>query len=322
MPVFALKAQEFIDELDGAVQSHMDWSRRVLRCAVSRTSPGDDVLAPDAHCRCRFGRWIAEHREHFDQIDRAATMRMFQAHELMHRAVRSLCSSILAEGIGQTADLENFEANQKELIAELAHFKTQVLEHSARLDSLTGLPLRYGLEEEFGRFRLGAERLGMQMVLMMIDIDHFKLVNDKYGHVVGDLALKHTAEILSAQARGDEPIFRFGGEEFLQLIRVDVASEAGAVADRLLQALRDAPMNLPDNHVLGLRVSSGLAIVESAEDMGEAIERADQALYKAKAAGRDCWRWAEALAATRSSFRERVPKSVSTLPAAHVRQVV
>ena len=156
------------------------------------------------------------------------------------------------------------------------------------------MPLRYGLEEEFAHFRSVARQIGKKLALMMIDVDHFKRVNDTYGHAVGDLALKHTAGILSRQARGDEPIFRFGGEEFLQLIRVDAAAEAEAVADRLLQALRDTPMSLSGGELLHLRVSSGLAVVvEYDEDMGPAIARADRALYAAKAAGRDCWRWAE-----------------------------
>lgn len=293
MLVFARKVEEFVVELDAAVESHLDWTRRVLRCAVARTSPGDDVLAHDAHCRCRFGRWIGGHRERFSELDDVATTRMFEEHERMHGAVRKLCSAILADGAGHTSDLEDFETSQRALIAELARFKTTLLEHSARLDSLTGLPLRYGLEEEFARFRSLAGRLGKKTALIMIDIDHFKHVNDTYGHAVGDLALKHVAEILGHQARGDEPIFRFGGEEFLQLVRAEEANDAEIAADRLLQALRNNPMSLPGGELLHVRASSGLAMAGYDEDMGQAIARADRALYMAKGAGRDCWRWAE-----------------------------
>jgi diguanylate cyclase len=293
MPVFAQQAEEFICELDAAVEAHLGWTRRVLRCAVLRTSPGQDVLAPDAHCRCRFGLWIGQHRARFGEIDEAATIRMFDHHKLMHDAVRNLCSAILAEVPCQVAELEAFESNQIALIDELAHFKTGFLAQCARLDSLTGLPLRYGLETEFDRFRSATQHLGKKMVSMMIDIDHFKRVNDTYGHGVGDQAIKHVAGILAAQARKGEVLFRFGGEEFLQLIRVDLAEDAAVVADRLLQALRDNPMSLPGNQALSLRVSCGLAEVAHTDDMERALARADQALYAAKSGGRDCWQWAE-----------------------------
>ena len=293
MSVFAHKVEEFVTELDAAVETHLDWSRHLLRCAVSRTMPGDDVMAHDAHCRCRFGRWIGGQRERLNQIDEAATKRMFGEHQRMHTAVRKVCEAIMAGGAGDAADIEEFETAERNLFAELAHFKTTLLEHSARLDSLTGLPLRHGLEEEFSRFRAQARQLGKKTVLMMIDVDHFKHVNDTFGHAVGDLALKHVAAVLSRQARGDEPVFRFGGEEFLLLIRVEAASEAERVAERLLQAVRNTPMPLPDGQQLLLRVSAGLAVVGYDEEIGPATERGDGALYAAKAAGRDCWRWAD-----------------------------
>jgi len=293
VPVFAQQVEEFICELDAAVEAHLGWTRRVLRCAVLRSSPGQDVLAPDAHCRCRFGLWIGQHRARFDEIDEAATIRMFDHHKLMHDAVRNLCSAILAGVPGRVAELDAFESNQVALIDELAHFKTGFLARCARLDSLTGLPLRYGLETEFERFQSATQRLGKKMVSMMIDIDHFKRVNDTYGHGVGDQAIKHVAAILTAQARKGEVIFRFGGEEFLQLIRVDLAEDAAVAAGRLLQALRDSPMGLPGNQSLSLRVSCGLAEVTRTDDMEQALARADQALYAAKSGGRDRWQWAD-----------------------------
>lgn len=75
MTVFAPRVESFVAELDGAVEAHLGWTRRVLRCAVLRTSPGEDVLAPDAHLRCRFGRWFLQSRETFEQVDTAATVR-------------------------------------------------------------------------------------------------------------------------------------------------------------------------------------------------------------------------------------------------------
>ena len=65
MPAFGTGTEQFILELDAAIEAHLNWTRRVLRCAVLRTSPGDDVLATDAHGRCRFGRWFTQQLEFF-----------------------------------------------------------------------------------------------------------------------------------------------------------------------------------------------------------------------------------------------------------------
>ncbi|MBE0549323.1 MAG: diguanylate cyclase [Rubrivivax sp.] len=102
------------------------------------------------------------------------------------------------------------------------------------------------------------------------------------------------ASILRAQARADEPGFRFGGEECLVILHATNESAAGNAGDRLLQALRDAPRQLADGGSLNLRVSAGLVVVEAQESVAQAVERARTALYAAKRAGRDRWMWGQA----------------------------
>ncbi len=291
MTVFVQDTERFVAELDGAIEMHLDWTRRILRCAVLRTSPGEDVLAPDGHGRCSFGRWFVRHRERFDQADPVATLRVLEQHERMHEAVRVLCADMLAERPGKPADLDAFDASQSALVEDLAHLKTEVLARSARHDPLTGLQLRYGLEEEFTRCRALAHRSGQQMVLIMLDVDRFKRINDAHGHSVGDQALRHLAAILRAHARADEPVLRFGGEEFLMILHVADEAAAGHAVDRLLQSLRDAPLHLSDGARLNVRASAGLVVVGLEESVAHAVERADAALYSAKRAGRDRWRW-------------------------------
>ena len=293
MTVFLQDTERFVAELDGAIEMHLEWTRRILRCALLRTSPGEDVLAADAHGRCSFGRWFVRHRERFEQADPVATVRVIEQHERMHDAVRALCTDILAERQGRPADLDAFDACQSALVEDLAHLKTEVLSRSARHDPLTGLQLRYGLEEEFTRCLALARRSGQQMVLIMLDVDRFKRVNDVHGHSVGDQALRHIAAILRAHARADEPVLRFGGEEFLMILHVADEAAAGYAVDRLLQSLRDAPLHLSDGAQVNLRASAGLIVVGREESVAHAVERADAALYSAKRAGRDRWRWGE-----------------------------
>lgn len=291
MPTFTEDTEKFVHELDAAIAAHLDWTRRVLRCAVLHSSPGDDVLAADAHCRCRFGLWFNGHLEAFQAMDPAATAQVLAQHERMHDAVRSLCQALLSSGRGEAVDLDRFEATQSALVTELAAFKTRCLSQAARIDELTGLPLRYGLEAEFEAARALAARSGQLLVLMLVDVDHFKRVNDGHGHAVGDLALRHVAQVLRAAARRGEPVFRFGGEEFLLLLHTADLASAEAAAERIQQALRGAPLVLDDGSRLALTVSAGLCSVTPDLAMPAAIAVADRALYVAKHAGRDRWLW-------------------------------
>jgi diguanylate cyclase (GGDEF)-like protein len=144
-----------------------------------------------------------------------------------------------------------------------------------------------------GRWGLGAARRhAAELVVVLLDVDHFKQVNDRHGHAVGDLALQHVAALLVAQSRAGEPLLRFGGEEFLALLAASEPGGAEQAVERMLQALRGTPLRLDDGSALGLRASAGLAVVGPDETLDSALARADRALYAAKAAGRDCWRWA------------------------------
>lgn len=285
-------AEHFVQGLDEAAQWHLAWMHRVLRCAVLRTSPGDDVLAKDAHHRCSFGLWLHRHRKIFDQLDTVTVRHLRAHHRQMHDVARSICRRILEGGAGDEGELDGFEHTRAAVVAELALLKTEYLAHSARLDVLTGLPLRHGLEEEFQRCHSQAQRHGEKMVAVMFDLDHFKRANDEYGHAAGDLALRHVAVLLRRHCRAGEPVFRFGGEEFLAFLQAADHAVAERAADRILQALRDNALHLPDGRTLSLRASAGMAEVGAAEPMADAVARADQALYAAKAAGRDTWRWA------------------------------
>ncbi|MGA9666777.1 MAG: hypothetical protein WBQ69_10055 [Gallionella sp.] len=126
--------EDFINELDAAVETHMGWTRRVMRCAVLRTSPGEDVLDPLAHTLCRFGRWFMSREPDFRSFNAQNAQRVITVHQSMHDAIRSICTDVLAGRPGNTANLEIFEQTQAELIKLLAGFKTQILATAARHD--------------------------------------------------------------------------------------------------------------------------------------------------------------------------------------------
>lgn len=287
MPDLSPEIGAFITEFDTAIEAHMDWTRRILRCAVLHTSPGEDVLAPMAHTLCRFGRWFKVNRVHFEALDMDSTLQVEAAHKAMHDSIRTICTAVMNGTPGRIIDLEAYERSQSELLTLLASLKTLTLSNAVRHDPLTGLPLRYGIENDFSLCLKDARRNHTLLYIAMIDIDHFKLVNDNHGHPVGDLALRHLAGTLRQAIRSNDPLYRFGGEEFLWIMRCETAEEAEQSAQRIITAMRMAPMPVSGSEPLALTVTLGIAQVDDEEDISSVIKRADAALYEGKRAGRD-----------------------------------
>jgi diguanylate cyclase (GGDEF)-like protein len=284
--IFAAATTAFVERLDGAIEAHMNWTRRILRCAVLRTRPDDDVMHRDAHLLCRFGRWFAQSRAAFLALNADKTQSIERAHHAMHDAIRRICDSVVTQQPGSESDLIAFEANQEELLRLLSEIKTQALTTAARHDPLTGLPMRYGIEQEFDLCLRDANRRGELLYAAMIDIDHFKLVNDTDGHPVGDAALKQFAATLRRSIQENEPLYRFGGEEFLLLLRATTAESARLALARLLDAIRSAPVVVDDLR-LSITATIGAARVAPEDDMAVSVAAADALLYQGKRGGRD-----------------------------------
>lgn len=167
----------------------------------------------------------------------------------------------------------------------------RIIEELAIRDELTEtFNRRYILkmvEEEKNR----ANRYGHSFYICLLDIDHFKRVNDTYGHAVGDTVLKIIAGAVQAQVRMTDCFGRYGGEEFLLLF--NASSQAGALgfAERIRQCIE--ALHFPDfSQGLGITASLGIAEYRAQEDISQTIARADAALYQAKSAGRNCIRFA------------------------------
>jgi diguanylate cyclase (GGDEF)-like protein len=152
----------------------------------------------------------------------------------------------------------------------------------ATLDPLTGLHNRKALRARFDDLRSQADQDGTKLAVVVLDIDHFKSVNDTYGHPRGDAVLQGVADTLRAALREGELVFRLGGEEFLVLLSGDSAADAELIAERLRAAVADAtPAGLP------ITASVGVSISADGADYATLFEQADTALYDAKRLGRD-----------------------------------
>lgn len=170
----------------------------------------------------------------------------------------------------------------------LARRTEKELDAFAVTDVLTGLYNRRGVDGLLKRELAAASRRRSTLWLALVDIDHFKQVNDRFGHEIGDCALRQVAQELLAQAREGDVAARWGGEEFLVVMpSCSDATGAGAAAERMRGAIADRQIDLAGASALVVTISIGVASVPPDGDLASAIARADQAMYRAKSAGRN-----------------------------------
>ncbi len=156
----------------------------------------------------------------------------------------------------------------------------------ARLDPLTGIQNRAALDSETERHVQLAHRHKTPLAMIVIDIDHFKNINDTYGHTFGDLVLRVLAQRVSRCMRTSDHIFRFGGEEFVLLLPSTDLDGARLLAERIRETLDAHPVTQGDKQAT-VTVSMGVANLRPNERSDGLFERADSALYEAKNAGRN-----------------------------------
>jgi len=162
----------------------------------------------------------------------------------------------------------------------------EVQRQKALLDPLTGLPNRAAWSERLDHEVNAWHQRGNSLSLAMLDLDHFKRINDGYGHLAGDKVLKIIANVLSKRLRPTDFIARFGGEEFVLLMPDSALADALAVAQGLRAAIEACPFHFKGEPVT-ITVSMGVAQFQPGERSDLALKRADEALYRAKAAGRN-----------------------------------
>jgi diguanylate cyclase (GGDEF)-like protein len=178
-----------------------------------------------------------------------------------------------------------------EEILERSRLEKQALAWEAKMDSLTGLAnhetIMAQLEQALLAFQAAPPHAEKPMAAVMVDIDHFKRINDSYGHLVGDKVLTEVARRMRSSLRDFDYIGRYGGEEFLLVLNGADLDTARRVAERVRQHVASGPINLQ-----GLEVETSISLGISAGRPGDSTDglvgRADTALYAAKQAGRNC----------------------------------
>jgi diguanylate cyclase (GGDEF)-like protein len=202
------------------------------------------------------------------------------------RVVGALILSRRAQREWTNEDWQLLDWSARELSSALARaYALEEAENRANVDALTGLPNRRYLEEllaSVGPHRRAADALGV----VMIDLDHFKQLNDRYGHAAGDRVLRAVGQRIATTVRADDTAARYGGEEFAVVLRRATAGQAVEVAERLRQAIGELTAD-----ELGvaetISASLGVAVASPRTEPSAVLQAADEALYRAKREGRN-----------------------------------
>lgn len=182
-----------------------------------------------------------------------------------------------------------YHTQVNDLQTSLKHLQTEQLQlrHKANTDSLTGLPTREIIKNNLVKGLLELHDHSGTLYVIMADLDFFKNVNDQYGHLTGDHVLKDVANRIRQALRDVDIVGRYGGEEFIILLKNKNLQQAQLIAERVRVHVGSSPINA-NGQPITITLSQGLAcghVSDSAEDL---IERADKALYEAKRSGRNC----------------------------------
>lgn len=167
-----------------------------------------------------------------------------------------------------------------------SHDEMSRLHHKASTDQLTGLTSFSNLMEKLEQQIRAAEERRQPLCVLMADLDFFKKVNDTYGHMVGDMVLRHTAERMRAAVRDFDIVGRFGGEEFTVVLKNTDINLGKVIAERIRDEIGATPMHIKGMNI-NITISLGGAMMRQGETKEALLDRADSALYEAKQTGRN-----------------------------------
>lgn len=217
--------------------------------------------------------------------------------------------------------LDAAEMKLKEQATEIASYVSE-----ARTDTLTGLPNRRVFDDEMRRRVAEWRRHGTPLAVVMLDIDHFKMFNDRHGHLAGDEVLRCVAEVLQGCLREADVVARYGGEEFGIILPASERDDACHTAERVRSSIERASFRY-EQLTLDVTISCGAAQILEDEAVDSLIKRADEALYASKDAGRnfahfhDGARCLPVTAATPSGSHSAAPPAGASLDLEHFHAV-
>lgn len=272
--------------LDQALYVHEQWCNAVYCALICRLRPDERDLSDSPHRRCSFGQWYYAHADS-RLTEHPGFIAIEVEHEQMHGiAARILMTSHAGESV-TVRDYDSFVNSITRLRTEILGLRHELDEAMTNLDPLTGAQSRIGMLSKLRLQQATVKREVQTCAIAMIDLDHFKRVNDEFGHQAGDAVLTETVRYVLTHLRPYDELFRYGGEEFLVWFP-GTDLETGHVAiEGLRKGITMARFDIGDGAQLQMTASCGLTLLDPDVPVEQSIARADRALYRAKELGRD-----------------------------------
>lgn len=275
---------ELIADLNLALEGHYQWLVEVFRYIAVRDREMPQLTRREAHNVCRFGSWLNRYLQETSE-DKGFAQVVHQRHKEMHDVGRELVLSIV-DGDVRLALFDEFKLALQGMSEAINRWQRHLLQLRSGYDALTGLPLRRILDESFATHHPEEEGEEDRMYVLIMDVDHFKRINDTWGHLTGDAVLRSLARKLRECTRSYEPSFRFGGEEFITLLKARSDRDACLAGLRINQAIAAHEFQ-HGSEQLSVTVTSGLTRAWKGETLHRVLERADSAMYCGKQSGRN-----------------------------------